>query len=119
MKEDGALRDIPPDEQLRRVPDFRLDPVTAALFGGERLASYKTPWAETDANLLAIELADFAHAVTTGAAPETDGAQGLRSLAIAYGFLEADYLGRTVTVDELISGTAIPYQDAIVAGSTV
>ena len=113
---DGVLRDIPPDDHLDLVPDFRLDPVTAALFGSDRLASYGTPWAETDANLLAIELADFAHAITAGTAPETDGVQGLRSLAIAYGFLEADTLARTVTVDELISGTAIPYQDAIVGG---
>jgi len=83
------------------------------LFGGDRRVSYDRPWAETDANLLAIELADFARAVTTGAAPETDGAQGLRSLAIAYGFLEADELGRTVTVNELMRGAATPYQDAI------
>ena len=118
VQEGGELREIPPEEQLDRVPDFRLDAVTAALFGGERLASYDRPWAETDANLLAIELADFANAITTGDAPETDGEQGLRSLAIAYGFLEADHLGRTVTVDELIQGTAIPYQNAIVGGSS-
>lgn len=117
LKDGGDLREIPPDAQLQLVPDFQLDAVTAALFGGERLASYERPWAETDANLLAIELADFAHAISTGTPPETDGVQGLRSLAIAYGFLEADYLGRTVTVDELINGTAIPYQDAIVGGS--
>jgi predicted dehydrogenase len=113
VKDSGVAREIPPEEHLDLVPHFRLDPVTAALFGGDRIASYDRPWAETDANLLAIELADFAHALSTGAAPETDGVQGLRSLAIAYGFLEADELGRTVTVDELISGAAIPYQDAI------
>jgi predicted dehydrogenase len=118
VKDGDEVREVPPGAQLDLVPDFRLDPITAALFGGERLASYDIPWAETDANLLAIELADFAHAITAGAAPETDGTQGLRSLAIAYGFLEADHLGRTVTVDELISGAAIPYQDAIVRGST-
>ncbi len=116
VKEGGEVREIPPAKHLDLVPDFRLDPVTAALFGGDRLVSYDRPWAETDANLLAIELADFAHAITTGAAPETDGDQGLRSLAIAYGFLEADTLGRTVTVDDLISGTTIPYQDAILGG---
>ncbi|MCA9878855.1 MAG: Gfo/Idh/MocA family oxidoreductase, partial [Thermomicrobiales bacterium] len=117
VREDGVLCEIPPEEHLDFAPDFRLDPVTAALFGGDRLVGYETPWAETDANLLAIELADFAHAIATGAAPETAGAQGLRSLAIAYGFLEADCLGRTVTVDELISGAATPYQDAIVGGN--
>ena len=39
---------------------------------------------------------------------------GVPVAAIAYGFLEADLLGRTVTVDELLSGAATPYQDAIV-----
>ena len=112
------LCEIPLEEHVDFAPDYRLDAVTAALFGGERLVSYETPWAVTDANLLAIELADFAHAITTGTAPETDGEQGLRSLAIAYGFLEADALGRTVTVDELINGVGIPYQDAIVGGSS-
>jgi predicted dehydrogenase len=118
VRDGDTLREVPPEEQLARMPDFRLDAVTAALFGGERLASYDRPFAETDANLLAIELADFAQAITTGTAPETDGAQGLRSLAIAYGFLESDRLGRTVTVDELIQGTVIPYQDEIVGGSS-
>lgn len=118
VQEDGVLCEIPPEEHLDFAPDYRLNAVTAALFGGEQLVSYDVPWAETDANLLAIELADFAHAITTGAPPETDGEQGLRSLAIAYGFLEADTLGRTVTVDDLLNGTAIPYQDAIVGGSS-
>lgn len=118
VSEVGAVRAVPPEEHLDLVPDFRLDPVTAALFGGERLATYDIPWAETDANLLAIEQADFANAITAGVAPETDGLQGLRSLAIAYGFLEADCLARTVTVDELIQGTATPYQDEIVGGSS-
>ncbi|MCA9880173.1 MAG: Gfo/Idh/MocA family oxidoreductase [Thermomicrobiales bacterium] len=118
LREHGTLREISPPEQLALVPEFSLDPVTSALFGGERLASYDLPWAETDANLLAIELADFAQAITAGQPPETDGAQGLRSLAIAYGFLEADRLGRTVMIDELLAGTATPYQDEIVAGGS-
>lgn len=115
LREGGALREIAPLEQLALVPEFHLGPVASALFGGERLAGYELPWAKTDANLLAIELADFARAIATGQPPETDGAQGLRSLAIAYGFLEADRLGRTVTIDELLAGTAIPYQSEITA----
>ncbi|MFM9105431.1 MAG: Gfo/Idh/MocA family protein, partial [Chloroflexota bacterium] len=51
----GAPVDMPPDGQLALVPGFRLDPATAALFGGDRLASYDLPWETTDANLLAIE----------------------------------------------------------------
>ncbi|CAA9548749.1 MAG: hypothetical protein AVDCRST_MAG73-2639, partial [uncultured Thermomicrobiales bacterium] len=47
--------------------------------------------------------------------PEVAGEDGLRSLAIAYGFLEADRLGRVVTVNELLRGDASPYQDEIEA----
>ena len=82
---------------LALVPDFSLDDTTAALFGGDRLASYDLPWADIDANLLAIEFDDFAEAILTDRQPEVNGAMGLRSLAISYGFLESDRLGRFVT----------------------
>lgn len=71
------------------------------------------PWADTDANLLAIEFDDFAGAILDDRAPEVDGAFGLRSLAIAYGFLESDRLGRFVSVDELLTSDALPYQREI------
>lgn len=111
--QDGAPVDLAPHEQLARVPAFRLDPVTAALFGGDRLASYAMTWADIDANLLAIEYDDFARAITTSTPPEVDGAQGLRSLAISYGFLESERTGRILPVTELLDGRSTPYQDEI------
>ncbi len=42
-----------------------------------------------------------------------DGAFGLRSLAISYGFLESDRLNRFVTVDELLTSNELPYQKEI------
>ena len=109
-REDRAISDA---ELLELVPDFHLDETTAALFGGERIASYALPFADTDANLLAIEFDDFAGAILDDRAPEVDGAFGLRSLAIAYGFLESDRLSRFVSVDELLASTDLPYQREI------
>lgn len=117
VRENGQDRAVPDDELLALVPEFRLDPVTAALFGGERLTSYQMPWADTDANLLAIEFDDFAGAVLDGRKPEVDGADGLRSLAIAYGFLESDRLGRFVSVDDLLTSDDLPYQAEIATGN--
>jgi len=113
LRHNGADRIVPGEELLDLAPDFRLDDTTAALFGGDRITSYAMPWADTDANLLAIEYDDFAGAILEDRTPEVDGAFGLRSLAIAYGFLESDRLGRFVTADELLTSDDLPYQQEI------
>ena len=114
---DGAPVPLTPEEQLALVPAFRLDPVTSALFGGDRVASYDLDWADIDANLLAIEFDDFARAISTSTPPEVDGMQGLRSLAISYGFLESERTGRILPVTELLDGRSTPYQDALDAST--
>ncbi len=113
LRQNGEDRVVPDEELLDLVPDFRLDDTTAALFGSDRITTYSLPWADTDANLLAIEFDDFAGAILDDRPPEVDGAFGLRSLAIAYGFLESDRLGRFVTVDELLTSDDLPYQQEI------
>jgi predicted dehydrogenase len=113
LRQNGEDVAIPDEELLALLPDFRLDATTAALFGGDRITSYDLAWADTDANLLAIEFDDFAGAILDKRPPEVDGAFGLRSLAISYGFLESDRLGRFVTVDELLTSDDLPYQKEI------
>lgn len=110
LRDSGKDQIVPDQELLSLVTDFRLDETTAALYGGERLTSYELSWADTDANLLAIEFDDFAEAILSDREPEVDGTFGLRSLAISYGFLESDRLGRFVSVDELLTSNALPYQ---------
>jgi len=112
---DDAIEFLADDELLALVPDFKLDKTTAALFGGERLTSYQMPWADTDASLLAIEFDNFAEAILGDREPEVDGAFGLRSLAISYGFLESDRLGRFVSTEELLSSDNLPYQREVEA----
>jgi predicted dehydrogenase len=110
-----AGKDEPVDEagQLAMLPDFKLDPTTAALFGGERLSSYAMEFADIDANLIAIEYDDFAAAILDDRSPEVTGEHGLRSLALVYGFLESERLGCAVRADELLSGEVATYQDEL------
>ncbi|MBM3235806.1 Gfo/Idh/MocA family oxidoreductase [Candidatus Poribacteria bacterium] len=95
------------------VPDFRLDAVTATLFGGERLWRYNFPFPETDRKIIAIEYADFATAIHSGSAPEVDAYQGTRSVALSYAMLESGALGRLVTMDEVMSEQVEAYQREI------
>ena len=104
---------VPENELLTRVPSFRLDDATAALFGGHQLTSYQMDWAEIDASLIAIEYDDLANAILNGQEPEVNGEQGNRSLALMYGFLESQRLGRMVSADELVSGRVSGYQDEL------
>jgi hypothetical protein len=87
--------------------------VTAKLFGGKRLGSYELSFQDIDANLLAIEQDDFASAIVDGRQPEVDGHFALRSLAIAYGFIESELVGRPLEVDTLVRGQDSPYQASI------
>jgi predicted dehydrogenase len=112
LKLDGA-ESIGDERILNFVPDFRLDPVTATLFGGERLWRYNFPFPETDRKIIAIEYADFAAAIHCGSAPEVDAYQGTRSVALSYAMLESGALGRLVTMDEVMSEQVDTYQREI------
>lgn len=101
---------------LELVPDFRLDAVTASLFGGERLAEYSFSFAETDRKLLAVEYADFAAAIRGEHPPEVDAEQGARSVAISYAWLESSLAGRPVTVAEVLGEEIDSYQRTIDEG---
>ncbi len=62
----------------------------------------------TDA--FAIQQHDWLRAIERGGQPETDGEQGLRDLAAALGMIESSLLGRTVAMEELLSGAVRGYQ---------
>ena len=118
LRQGGKDIRISDEEILALVPDFTLDEVTAKLFGGDRLASYQMDFADIDSNLLAIEQADFAAAIVDNRPPEVDGAFALRSLAIAYGFIEAELVGRALDVAALIENRDSPYQAELMAPLT-
>lgn len=104
LEQDGKVRELAFEEITGLVPDLRLDPITAALFEGDRAFAYDFPYPTIDANLLAIEQADFADSVAAGRQPEVGGAGGLSALAVAYGWLDAAAAGEVVRVSDLLSG---------------
>ena len=95
---------------LDLVPDFHLEPITAALFGGDRLWGYDFPFPVTDRKLLAAEYGEFGLAIEDGGSIEVDAAQGARSVALTYAMLESNVAGRALTMDEVLSEKVDAYQ---------
>lgn len=101
------------DALLERVPAFRLDANTAALFGADRLAGYDHPFPVTDAKLLAVEYAELADAIQGGAAPEIGAEQGTRAVAAWYALLESAACGAPVRVRDVLDGRVDACQRAL------
>ena len=70
-------------------------------------------WAETDSGLLAIEIHDFAEAITEGRPPEVDGMGGLTAVASVLAVYESGIAGRAVSMDEVMDSRVSTYQDEI------
>ena len=101
------------DDILSLAPDFRLDALTAQLFGGERLAAYDRTFQEADRKLLAWEYHEFGDCVLTGATPEVDGLMGRKATALCYAAFESATLNRPVTLQEVESEATGAYEAEI------
>lgn len=98
---------------LDLVPDYQLDEVTANLFGGDRVWSYDLPFREIDDKIIAIEYYDLFKSIEKGTAPEVDACTGARSVAVSYALLESGELGKSVSIDEVMSDETNDYQKEI------
>ncbi len=106
-------REIAGEEILSYAPSYRLSPLAAELFGGERIWRYDYPFAETDARILALEYHEFGECMRTGAQPEVTGEVGRRALALIYALFESAALGRHVTIGEVERVAVDAYQREI------
>jgi len=100
------------DALLELLPDYQLSDIETQLFGA-RPASYSLDSTVTDRKLIAAEVHDFIQAIEEPRAPEADGAQGLRSVAIIYAILESALAQRRVSVQEVLDGRLHDYQDTV------
>ncbi len=103
-------------EILEHAPSYRLEPLAAELFGGERVWTYEFEFNATDAKIMALELFELGECIRTGATPEVSGEEGRRDVALTYAAFESGRLGRAVTLDELLQashGPAYEYQAEI------
>jgi predicted dehydrogenase len=106
--DDGTA--ISDERILEYAPSYRLSPLAAELFGGERIWHYEFEFNDVDAKILACEYHELGECIRTGAAPEVTGEEGRADLALNYGPFEAGRVGRPLTMEELLSGRADPYQ---------
>ncbi|MCC6180193.1 MAG: Gfo/Idh/MocA family oxidoreductase [Chloroflexi bacterium] len=94
---------------LEYAPSYRLSPLAAELFGGERVWTYGFDFNDTDSRILALEYHELGECVLLGKTPEVTGEEARADVALAYAPFEAGRLGRPVTLDDLISGRADVY----------
>jgi predicted dehydrogenase len=104
---EGEVRE---EALLDLVPDFRLDEITARLFGTDRLSSYDGGFDMADASLIGMEYYELARCIETGAKPEVDVYVGRRDLAAVYAGHESNALGRVVTVEEIEAERTAVYE---------
>ncbi len=64
-------------------------------------------------NDFALSQLDWLKAIKAGAQPECDGREGLRDLACAYAVVESAKAGRSIAVEDVVSGKVRDYQRPI------
>ncbi len=101
------------EDALSYAPSYRLEPLAAELFGGDRIWTYAFPFPETDSKILALEYHEFGACIQQGSQPEVTGAVGLRAMALVYAVLESGTLGRPVTLTEVENLEVDAYQQDI------
>jgi predicted dehydrogenase len=111
FRDDGTV--VADEGILDAAPSYRLSPLAAELFGGERVWTYPFAFNDTDSRLLALELHELGDCIRTHAQPEVTGEEGRADVALTYAPFEAGMLGRPVTLDDLLSGRADAYQRPI------
>jgi predicted dehydrogenase len=99
-------------ELRRELGDFELGGVTAALFGPTG-TEYDLPFPEVDAATIAIELDDFARAITGRTAPEVGGLEGLLAVAAVWGIAESRLRAHAVRIADVADGTVAVAQQRV------
>jgi predicted dehydrogenase len=94
---------------LEYAPSYRLSPLAAELFGGERVWTYDLELNEVDPRIVATEYHELGECIRTGAQPEVTAEEGRADVALVYAPFEAGRLGRAVTQDDMVSGRADAY----------
>ncbi len=109
--DDGT--DVSDERVLDYAPNYRLSPVAAEVFGGDRVWAYDSDFVTTDRKIIALEYHEFAECIRLGTQPEVHGAVAKRAIALVYALFESHLAGRPVTIDEVESGAVDAYQREI------
>jgi predicted dehydrogenase len=105
--DDGTV--ISDENILEYAPNYRLEPLAAELFGGERVWTYSMDFNDTDSRILALEYYELGACTLTGADPEVTGEEARADVALAYAPIESGRSGAPVSLDDLITGRVANY----------
>jgi predicted dehydrogenase len=106
-------RTIEDGQILEYAPSYKLSPLAAEFFGGERVWTYSFEFNDTDSRILALEYFELGECVSSGRDPEVTGEEGRADVALSYAPFESGRLGRPVTLDDVVAGRADQYQREI------
>jgi len=106
-------QEIADERILDYAPNYKLEPLAAQLFGGERVWTYSFPFVEIDAKILALEYFEFASCIQGTREPEVNGEVARSDVALVYALFESGQLGRPVSMSEIESAAVTAYQDEI------
>jgi predicted dehydrogenase len=109
--DDGTA--IGDERVLDFAPGYRLEPVAADLFGGERPWTYGFDFATTDRKLLALEYHELTACVRDGRRPEVDGTTGRDAVALVYALFESQLAGQPVSLAAVETSAVDAYQREI------
>jgi predicted dehydrogenase len=109
--DDGTV--IEDERILEYAPSYRLNPLMAELFGGERVWTYSFAFNDVDSKIIATEYFELGECIRTGARPEVTGEEARADVALTYAPFEAGRLGRPVTLDDMLAMRAYVYQGEI------
>ena len=102
---------IDENQILKLLPDWRLVQLEAAVWGDDRQPRSTGGFEEIDRKLVAIEIGDFAMAITEGRDPEIGPDEAIRAMAVVLGAAESSVEGRSLELSEVIHGGWTRYQD--------
>ena len=109
--DDGTV--IADERILEYAPSYKLEPLAAEMWGGDRIWTYSFEFNDTDSRILALEYYELGQAVLGERTVEVTGEEGMAAVALTYAPFEAGRLGRTVTLEDMLTGRADAYQREI------
>ena len=102
-------KEIKGDKVLEEFQDFKLDYWTQKIFGDFVNGGYNYQFEEYDRKIIAIEYLDFIKSKTKGLQPEVSVIEGIRSLSLAYAFIESGFLSKKIIFEEFINSNDLNY----------
>ena len=94
---------------LKKFPSFKLDDDTKTIFGEFIDGGFNYDFPEYDRKIIAIEYLDFIKSKLYSKDPEVGIVEGIKSLSLAYAFIEAGYRKKEINLDEFSKSVSLKY----------